>query len=162
MPAMQLISKRHCLDIACLISLFNIFQIAVPKKIGWYPMTEEGNLTYFLAEKNGVLVVSFIGPLVRSNAHILDRCLKDVLARQVDWVIVSLRDVPGTVDRAVFPTFARFQKAVRDKKARLILASLHPVLHKALNDQAIVRPEESANNLADALSRLVAPKVRAA
>lgn len=125
-------------------------------------MTDTDQLTYFLSEKKNILVVTFVGPLVRGSAHILEKCIQELSKREATWVILNLRDVPGTVDRSVFPAFARLQKNVRDRKACLRMSALHPSLRLALDEQGLVRADETSDSLAEALSSLAVNISRAA
>ncbi|OFZ21757.1 MAG: hypothetical protein A2X94_15835 [Bdellovibrionales bacterium GWB1_55_8] len=119
-------------------------------------MIEPGKLTYLLAEKKSILVVSFIGPLVRTNAHVLEKCIKEISKREATWVIVNFRDVPANLDRTVYPALARLQQVIRSKPAELKMTALHPELRKQLDQQGLLRPKEVVDNLAIALQAVVA------
>ena len=124
--------------------------------------TETDELKYFISEKKHIMVVTLIGPLVRSNAHILDQCIRELSRKEASWVILNLKDVPGTVDRAVFPAIARLQKNVRDRKAQLRLSSINPNLRLALDQNGLIRSDETSNTLAEALTSLQASPQQAA
>ncbi|OFZ55602.1 MAG: hypothetical protein A2428_12135 [Bdellovibrionales bacterium RIFOXYC1_FULL_54_43] len=118
-------------------------------------MNDSEKLTYFIAEKNNIVVISLIGPLLRGNAHVLEACMDEISRRHVRFVIVNFRDVPNTMDRTVIPALARLQRLIRSKPAVLRMSSIHPELRRTLETQGILRPEELANNLSDALKSLV-------
>ncbi len=113
-------------------------------------------LNYFISEKSRIVVVSFVGPLVRDSALVLQECQAQILERNPSLVILYFRDVPDRVDQTVFPAIARIQKAIRDKNIQLKLCSLHPHLRTTFNDFGIIRPNELADNLAQALEGVAA------
>lgn len=115
-------------------------------------------LTYFIAEKGSVLVVSFVGSLNRESPLVLEKCLGEILAKPAaDAVILHFREVPDQLCGSILPTFARLQKAIRAKPAQLRLSGLRPTPKKFLIDQGLVRLEELANNVSDALESLSKP-----
>lgn len=120
---------------------------------------KESTLTYFLAEKNRILVISLIGPLAKVNTPTLENCIREVKERSPQWVILNFRDVPPEVDKTVVPQIARLQKLVREKPAILRLSSIHPELKKFLEYEGLVRSDEVCNNLAEALKSLPLEKV---
>lgn len=119
-------------------------------------MNEEvPKLTYLIAEKKFVLVISFVGPLVRSNLSVFEECMREVEKRGASFIILNFRDVPSSVDRTVFPAVARLQKLIRLKPAALRMTALHPELRKVLDEQGLLRAAEVANNLGEALQSAV-------
>ena len=120
-------------------------------------MMEAEKLSYFISEKNSIIVVNLIGTLEQGNAHILESCIQDLSKRNAKFVILSFRDVSGTMDHKLAPTMARLQKGVRDRRAELRIAAIHPELRESLNSRGLIRTEEICNNLADALKNIKLP-----
>jgi len=125
-------------------------------------MKDNETFSYFISAKNSTVVVSMIGPLYRSNIHLLEACLQEVLDRKADFVILSLRDVPPNVDQAVLPTLTRMQKVLRETSKELRLASIHPELRGRLEKLGLLRAHEVMNNLAEALQDLYKYQAKAA
>lgn len=116
---------------------------------------EKESLTYFLAEKNNILVVHLIGPLIHKNMHVLESCGKEIGSRKAKAVIVNFRDVAAGMDRSMVPVLAKIQKQIRVMPAALRMSSLHPDLNHFLEVQGLIRSEELANNLNEALRTIV-------
>jgi anti-anti-sigma regulatory factor len=90
----------------------------------------------------------------RSNAATFDKLIEEVTQKSPSWVIINMRDLGRTIERTQFPAFARLQKVIREKPAELKLCSIHPDLKTTLQDAGLVRYNELADNLSDALASL--------
>lgn len=123
-------------------------------------LQQPGQLTYFLSEnevasqKAFILLISLAGPINRSTASVLDQLIEDVEKRSPGWVVLNMRDVGATIERTQYPAFAKLQKTIRDKGAELKICSVHPDLKKTLVDAGLLRGNEIANNLPEALQSL--------
>jgi anti-anti-sigma regulatory factor len=115
-------------------------------------------LQYFIAEKNAVLIVSWVGEFAHGTAEVIDKCRDEVVKSGAKWVIFNLRDLKPSMDRITVPVFARLQKGIREKPAVLRLTSMHPDLRGFLQEQGVLRPEELSNNLAEALQGIAQMK----
>lgn len=111
-------------------------------------------LSYYLAEKHSVLIVTWVGPWVRANAAVFEEASQAILSSKASWVILNCRDVPPLMDRTLEPPLARLQKALREGKKEVRVASLHPDLRKILIERGIVRVQEIHDNLASALMEI--------
>ena len=116
------------------------------------------NLQYFIAEKNAVLIVSWIGEFTHQTSSIIDKCREEIAKSGAKWVIFNLRDLKPDMDKITVPVFARLQKNIREKPAVLRLTSLHPNLRSFLQEQGVLRPDEVANNLAEVLQGIALTK----
>jgi anti-anti-sigma regulatory factor len=117
------------------------------------------SLQYFIAEKNAVMIVSWIGEFSYETSGIIEKCQEDLSKSSAKWVILNLRDLKPTMDKITVPIFARLEKAIREKPAVLRLTSVHPELKGFLLQQGVLRPEELTNNLAEALRSITQAKV---
>jgi anti-anti-sigma regulatory factor len=108
--------------------------------------------TFFIAEKDHWLVVSLVGALTKDSIPGLRECSDQIKETSAKWVILNFRDVPAQIDSEVLGDFADLQKSIRDRVNVLMLCSLHPELKKTLLSQDVIKPDELANNLLEALS----------
>ncbi|MCM2324199.1 MAG: STAS domain-containing protein [Oligoflexia bacterium] len=108
-------------------------------------------LTYFLSEKGAVLIVTFVGPLVRANALTLEECIQDVAKSPATIVILSFRDVPEVMDPSLTGTLARLQNTVRQRGALLRMSGIHPSLRIFMAEAGLLLMEEVCDNLSQAL-----------
>ena len=117
------------------------------------------SLQYFIAEKNAVMIVSWIGEFSYETSGIIEKCREDLSKSPAKWIILNLRDLKPTMDKITVPIFARLEKSIREKPAVLRLTSVHPDLKNFLLQQGVLRPEELTNNLAEALRSITQAKV---
>jgi anti-anti-sigma regulatory factor len=116
------------------------------------------SLQYFIAEKNSVIIVSWIGQFVHETIQTIEACQTDLLKAQAKWVIFNCRDLKPNMDRSAIPILAKLQKTIREKPAVLKMTSMHPELRSYLDSQGLIRPEEIALNLTDAIRTAFRPK----
>lgn len=115
-------------------------------------------LSYFLSQKKGILIASLIGPLSRETLPILEECSREIADSQAKWVILNFRDVSKDLEKPIMPAIAGLQKKIREMPADLKLVGLHPELRQTLERQGLLRREERAENLSQAL-QMIAPLV---
>jgi anti-anti-sigma regulatory factor len=113
-------------------------------------------LVYFFAEKDGISIVSFVGPFCQNMTSVLDDCLKEICGKNSAYILLGFRDVPY-LDPAMLDPFVQFQEAIRANGAKLLVCSLHPDIRKLMQEQNVFNSEEVRNNLAEALHTLVIP-----
>jgi anti-anti-sigma regulatory factor len=101
------------------------------------------------------MIVSWVGSFAHEAVEVIEKCRGEVSKSQAQWVIMNLRDLKPAMDRTAIPTFARLQKTVREKPAVLKLSSVHPELRSFLDSQGLLRMEELANNLTEALQMIL-------
>ena len=82
---------------------------------------DENQLSYLIAEKGPMLLVTLIGPLSRHSLETLAKCQEELAAKPAKVVVLYLRDVAPKVDQIVFPSLAKLQKQIRDSGALLRL-----------------------------------------
>ena len=111
-------------------------------------------LTYFVTEKSGILIVSFRGNWTREGLPVIEYLITDLEIRTPKWVIVDFKEDMETMESALFPHFTRMQKLIRDKGALLKISGLNHFLKKTLTEHGLIRPEETAHDLAEALQLL--------
>jgi anti-anti-sigma regulatory factor len=111
-------------------------------------------LQYFIAEKNQVMIASYVGRLTHENREIFAKSQKDISESQAKYVILYFRDAGQELDKSLVPIFAQLQKIIRDKGIPFRLCSLHPELRRFLDSQGLLRPNEVTNNLVEALRSL--------
>ena len=111
-------------------------------------------LRFFITEQKSILVVTYIGNLMKESLGVLEESFHQIIERDAKVVILNFRDVGSDVDRTLFALLTRMQKSIRDKSAILRLTSMHPELRKTLEERGIVRSEEQVENLAHALTSL--------
>ena len=114
----------------------------------------EKKLNILFSEKSGLLIISFVGPVVCGNRGELEAAFKRLSEFKAKWTVLHLREVPPNIDKGMIPELTRFQKAVRDLPSELRVSSLHPELRKFLLAQGIVRTDELVNNLQAAIESL--------
>lgn len=113
-------------------------------------------LAYFSSEKKGILILTLIGPLIRSNALILSECINVVSSSSARWIILNCRDIPPEIDQSLAAPLARLQKTIREKPAELRISGLHPDLFVTFKKKGILREHEICSNLAEALQQIAA------
>jgi anti-anti-sigma regulatory factor len=116
---------------------------------------KQNTLQYFIAEKNSVVILSWVGVLAHETIRSIEDCQAELLKINAKWVVMNCRDLKPQMDRSVVPVFARLNKAIRDIPATLRLTSIHPELRSYLEAQGLLRNDELALNLADALKGVI-------
>ena len=114
-------------------------------------VAEVKKLNILFSEKAGLLVVSFIGSIVRENRAEFEEAFKRLSGFKPKWTVLHFREVPPNVDKGMLPELTRFEKVVRDFPSTLRISSLHPELRKYLLSQGVVRTDELVNNLQEAI-----------
>jgi anti-anti-sigma regulatory factor len=112
---------------------------------------KQNTLQYFIAEKNSVVILSWVGVLAHETIRTVEECQTELLKIKAKWVVMNCRDLKPQMDRSVVPVFARLNKSIRDIPATLKMTSIHPELRSYLEEQGLLRTEELALNLTDAL-----------
>jgi anti-anti-sigma regulatory factor len=115
---------------------------------------ENQTLTTFISEKAPVIVVTMAGYLTSKSIAGLNECWTGIEASQAKFVIIQLRDIAPEIDAPMIVAFARFQKQIRTKPAVLRICSIHPDLRRVLDAKGVLRNEEVAGNLVEALKSL--------
>lgn len=110
-------------------------------------------LRCFLAEKDDVLIASFIGPITRASFHLLESAVRDILGNNARSVVLSFHDVPYC-DRSVSAPAGRLAEELRRRGRDVRFCFLQPSLRILFTEERVAQAGEIANNLADALSGL--------
>jgi anti-anti-sigma regulatory factor len=118
---------------------------------------KQNTLQYFIAEKNSVVILSWVGTLAHETIRTIEECQSELLKIKAKWVVMNCRDLHPQMDKSVVPIFAKLSKTIREMPATLRLASIHPELRSYLESQGLLRNEELALNLTEALKFVVKP-----
>lgn len=110
-------------------------------------------LEYFISEKNGFAVLSFLGPITKSHAPVVERSTEDLLSCESRRIVLSFHDVTD-IDMAGIAALTRMQLLVRKKPADLRLCFLRPELKRMLEERGAIRTAELAPNLKAAIESL--------
>jgi anti-anti-sigma regulatory factor len=114
---------------------------------------EELRLEYFLSEKQGILVVAFLGALSKATEAVVARCQGEIEARNgLQAVVLTFHDIER-LEPSGIPSLVRLQRAARERAA-LRLCFLKPAYQKQLMDSGAVRPNELEDSLINALRSL--------
>jgi hypothetical protein len=76
-------------------------------------LESSSSLQYFIAEKNAVMIVSWIGEFSHETSGIIERCREDLDKSTAKWVILNLRDLKPTMDKITVPIFGLFASTRR-------------------------------------------------
>jgi anti-anti-sigma regulatory factor len=108
---------------------------------------------YFVSEKNGIFVVTFVGDMIYTAATPLDTLRAEIETRKdLKLIVLYFRDV-NNVASDVMPQLTLLQKSAR-KSSVLRICSLKPVIKEKLVRSGVVRGAELADNLQAALSSI--------
>jgi anti-anti-sigma regulatory factor len=107
-------------------------------------------LQFLISAKENYLVVSFVGPMNRDSSHIIDDCLKAVLATNAKFVVLNFRDV-SRIEHPFIPQLIKLQTEIREGKREIRTTSLRPEFRNVLLDKGAIRFNELTNNLTEAL-----------
>lgn len=113
---------------------------------------------YFISEKAGIAIVTWLGLLNTESIPELERCATAILETKAKIVILHLREVGPKIDRTVLRPFTQLQKQVREMPAKLMVVGIHPRLSSELSSHGVLRPEEVGQNLQAALKKIVQGK----
>jgi anti-anti-sigma regulatory factor len=114
---------------------------------------DPSELTYFISEKAGFVVIVLRGKLIAATAPTLEGCVSDVLQREGRFFVISLFEVVE-VAAALVPAFVRFQKTLRDKGGVLRVCLPDTDVRELFLDKGAVRQNETESDLAGALLAL--------
>jgi len=62
---------------------------------------EPDKLSYFIAEKQPLVIVSFVGCLTNENIGVVDHCAKEIFEKSPKFVILNFRDVTQQLGRVL-------------------------------------------------------------
>jgi anti-anti-sigma regulatory factor len=113
----------------------------------------ESELTYFIAEKHGILVVSLVGAISKASEEVLKKCVDEIEKSQARSVVLNFLGV-DRVEKPGIPEFTRLQLLVRRKPAELRVCFLRPTVAAFLNDAGVLRPTEVSQGLKEAIVSL--------
>lgn len=111
----------------------------------------QDQLTYFISERNSIVVVSFVGSLTRTTLGLFPIIVEDVSARRARMVILNCHDLKQIESCAVAP-FSEFQGCLRDFPSEVRICFLNHELRDLLVRQGAVRQDEIKNNLLEAVT----------
>jgi anti-anti-sigma regulatory factor len=118
---------------------------------------EELRLEYFLSEKQGIVVVAFLGALSKATEAVVARCQSDIEAKaDLRAVVLTFHDIER-IEPSGIPSLVRLQRAARDR-TELKLCFLKPVFQRQLLESGAIRPPEVEDSLINALRNLAVRK----
>ena len=107
-------------------------------------------LIYLFAEAESVLVVSVVGSMVVSTAHIFERCVDEILSHHCGKIVLNFRDVSNRIDGTVVGALTRLMLQGREKNKEILLSSVHPEFREKLLKTGVVDSSKIVNNLNEA------------
>lgn len=118
---------------------------------------ENKGLDYFISQKDGYVVVCFIGAMSRTTTEVLELCQKELLETAAANVVLSFHYV-SEVEVSAFPPLVKLQRTIRDRAQNLRVCQLKPEIKKLLLQAAAIRFEELFESLSEALHSFVTEK----
>lgn len=118
-------------------------------------------LTYFISERNSIVVISLVGSLTRSTLDSFPQIMEDTVARRPRMVIINCHDLVE-LEPATVRAFAELQDCLRSSATELRVCFLMPDLRKSLLGQNAVRAEEIKDNLLEAVGSFLERSKKAA
>ena len=112
-------------------------------------MKQPQSLNYLLAEKNGFLVVTFLGVLTEENSGIINQCCEEIVKFDVKYCVFNFHDIIE-INVGVIPSLMKLQRDTREKIGELRICSLKPSFKNILFEKKAIRPEEQKNSLLEA------------
>ena len=107
-------------------------------------------LSFHLAEKNDILVVSLIGAICKATEEIMRRCTEEIERSQARSVVLNFLGVEN-VEKAGLTELAKVQVLVRRKPSALRICFMRPAVAAVLKDSGVLRPEEVSAGLKEAI-----------
>ncbi|MBX3021188.1 MAG: STAS domain-containing protein [Bdellovibrionales bacterium] len=111
----------------------------------------EKNFKYFVARKDFFLVVSFVGNLADSVADQLEKCKNEILEHPDLRALVLHFGEVSEIGMDAVPILAQIQAAARTRNLQLRLSGLSGELLEKLYKKGVIRKQELANDLREAL-----------
>src|SRR4051812_36730022 len=110
----------------------------------------EPKLEYFISEKNGYLVLSFVGDLTKATIGVCEKALLEISRLKPRFIVLNFHDLTR-LDVSGIPTLVRMQKSLRERPAELRLCFMKPDIRKMMTEAGALRPAEFVSTLVDAL-----------
>lgn len=107
---------------------------------------------YFVAQKQQVVVISFMGDMSKSSMETLEKCLREVENLKIKFAILNFREVQN-IDDSSNRLLSLIQSTLR-KDGELRLCGLAPDLKRHLCRMAVCRDKEIKNNIIECLESL--------
>lgn len=117
--------------------------------MGWESFLAD-RLEYFVSEKNGVVVVSFLGIITQETVEIINEVLEEVQGRSPKLLIVNCHDLLDMDEKCV-TALAQFNEFVRGMPSALSYCFVHPTVRKLLVAAGTIAEEDIKNNFIEAL-----------
>lgn len=118
-------------------------------------------LTYFISERNSIVVVSLVGALTRSTLGLFPKVIEDVSGRRARMVILNCHDLSDIESCAVKP-FSELQACLRELPSEVRVCFLNPSLRGLLFEHKALREGELKNNLLEAVGSFLERAKKAA
>ena len=106
---------------------------------------------FLIAEKNKVVVLSFVGAMTTSPEF--DKCLGQLDRLDFTNIIINFRDVTSLESPAI-PFLAQIKKLARKKSPLVAVCGLKPEIKDKLLSQGVISKPEVFGNVRDVLLKL--------
>lgn len=109
---------------------------------------------YFVSTQGPVAIVTFVGDLNSSAVEMLGKCRIELVAVKVKFLVFYFRDVE-TITGDSIQSLTQIQLDARGRELEIRMTSIKPNIKEKLLKMGVVRGDELANNLRDALMAFV-------
>ena len=113
----------------------------------------EDLLDYFISERKGVVVVSFVGRLEPRSLPVLTQIMDELNHRDARMIIFNCHDLSEIDHRAMRP-LSELQRLVREKPAALRFCFLSPAVRSLLLQASAVQEAEITDNILQAVESM--------
>lgn len=124
-------------------------------------MTMKNSLTYFISERNAIVVVSFVGSLNRSTLCMMPKIIEEIHSRRAKMIIINAHDLIEVEPVAVKPLH-ELQECIRDLPSELRICFLNPKLKSMLLEMRAIKVDEIKDNLLEAVGSFLSREKKVA
>src|SRR3989344_8533899 len=111
------------------------------------------SLDYLIAEKNQIIVISFVGEMTKDQVVSIERCTGEITAKSFSFAVLNFRDTKE-IDHDALRPLNLLQQSIRQKPAELRLCGLNPKMKEYLLVRGTIRDSETRDNLQEALKSM--------
>jgi len=124
-------------------------------------MSQDEKLEFFVSKKVSILVVALRGFLSQSTLSEFEKCKQEIASDpSVKFIAIDVSQLENITVDAV-PSFALFQKFMRDHKIEFRVSGLKEDLKDKLHKMGVIRHPELSKSLKDSLALGVRASVQA-
>ncbi len=118
-------------------------------------------LEFFITEKNGIVVVSFLGIITGDTIPVLNDVFEQVQERSPQLLIVNCHDLLDMDEKCV-DGLTQFNDLVRGLPAAISYCFVHPSVRKLLLGSGKIAESDIKNNFIEAVNSLPVAEKKAA